>query len=123
MTYSGVYAPQEGGKPMYQNKITTFKCTDIMPDNCQECVCSESGCDLPMKNYPHHDEIKKAYTQKRHPDCRLILEADVNSCQNCGRDFIGPELVYYAPIDNTIVCSGCSEVHKNRQLRIYVKEE
>lgn len=107
---------------MYQNKVGIIRHTDVMPDSCQECVCSESSCDLPMKKYPHHDELKKAYTQKRHPDCRLILEADVSYCQNCGRDFISPELVYYAPIDNTIICSKCSEVHRDRRLRIYVKE-
>ncbi len=106
---------------MYQNKVGTIRYTDIMPDNCQECVCSESSCDLPMKKYPHHDELKKAYTQKRHPDCPLISETAISSCQNCGKYFIAPELVYFAPIDNTIVCSECAQVHRDRGLRIYVR--
>lgn len=44
-------------------------------------------------------------------------------CLVCGRDFISPELVYFAPIDNNVVCKSCSEIHKDRQLRIYIKEE
>ena len=44
-------------------------------------------------------------------------------CLVCGRDFASPELVYYAPIDNNIVCEACSRVHKDRQIRIYVREE
>ena len=51
-----------------------------------------------------------------------IRRAAVSYCQVCGRDFITPELVYFAPIDNNIVCSECAQVHQDRQLRIYVKE-
>ena len=55
-------------------------------------------------------------------DTATIRRAAVPCCQNCGRDFISPELVYYAPIDNTIVCSECAQIHRDRQLRIYVRE-
>lgn len=51
-----------------------------------------------------------------------IKRTPTSYCQVCQRDFISPELVYYAPIDNTIVCSGCAQVHRDRRLRIYVKE-
>lgn len=56
-------------------------------------------------------------------DTATIRRAFVAYCQVCGRDFIAPELVYFAPIDGNIVCSECSGIHKDRQLRIYVEEE
>lgn len=56
-------------------------------------------------------------------DTATIRRAAVPCCQNCGRDFISPELVYYAPLDGNIVCSECAQVHRDRQLRIYVREE
>ncbi|MGO1372575.1 MAG: hypothetical protein ACTHVE_12090 [Senegalia sp. (in: firmicutes)] len=43
-------------------------------------------------------------------------------CQSCGKDFKDKEFVFYAPIDNNIVCVKCSEVHKDREPRIYDKE-
>jgi len=46
-----------------------------------------------------------------------------NRCQVCGKDFKDQEFVYFAPIDNNIVCSKCSEIHKDRQPRIYIKED
>ena len=52
-----------------------------------------------------------------------VKRAVVTHCQVCGKDFNSPELVYYAPIDNNIVCSVCSEIHRDRQLRIYIKED
>jgi len=52
-----------------------------------------------------------------------IKRAVVSHCQNCGKDFDSPELVYFAPIDGNIVCTKCSEIHRERQLSIYVKEE
>ena len=55
-------------------------------------------------------------------DTATIRRAAVPCCQNCGRDFISPELVYFAPIDNTIVCSECAQVHRDRELRIFVRE-
>lgn len=56
-------------------------------------------------------------------DTATIRRSHVSYCQSCGRDFKSPELVYYAPIDNNIVCEACSMVHKDRHLRIYIKEE
>lgn len=52
-----------------------------------------------------------------------IKRAAVSYCQVCARDFKSPELVYFAPIDNNIVCRKCSGIHQDRQLRIYIKEE
>jgi len=54
---------------------------------------------------------------------KIIKRATVSYCQVCARDFKSPELVYFAPIDNTIVCEECSKVHKDRQLRIYDGKE
>lgn len=56
-------------------------------------------------------------------DTATLRRAHVAYCQSCGRDFKSPELVYYAPMDGNIVCLECSRVHKDRQLRIYVREE
>jgi len=55
-------------------------------------------------------------------DTATIRRASVSYCQVCARDFQSPELVYYAPIDGNIVCKECSNIHKDRQLRIYVRE-
>lgn len=43
-------------------------------------------------------------------------------CQSCSKDFKDQEFVYYAPTDNNIVCAKCSELHKDREPRIYVEE-
>lgn len=43
-------------------------------------------------------------------------------CQVCNKNFKNQEFVYYAPTDNNIVCIKCSEIHKNREPRIYVNE-
>ena len=60
---------------MYKNKVVAIV-TDVIPDNCSECICSEGVCNLPMKKYPRNDEIKKAYISKRHKDCPLVLETE-----------------------------------------------
>ena len=56
-------------------------------------------------------------------DTATIRRARVSYCQSCGRDFASPELVYYAPLDGNIVCRECSEIHQDRQLRIFIREE
>ena len=52
-----------------------------------------------------------------------IKRTPTSYCQVCQRDFISPELVYFAPIDGNIVCSECAQVHRDRQLRIYVNHD
>lgn len=54
-------------------------------------------------------------------DTATLRRALVSYCQSCGRDFASPELVYYAPLDGNIVCRECSEIHRDRQVRIYIK--
>lgn len=51
-----------------------------------------------------------------------IKRTIISHCQVCARDFDSPELVYYAPLDNTYLCRECAQVHKGRQLRIFIKE-
>lgn len=51
-----------------------------------------------------------------------IKKTNKSYCQSCNKDFKNNEFVYYAPTDNNIVCFKCSEVHENRQPRIYIKE-
>ena len=61
---------------MYVNKFMGIV-TDILPDNCNECLCSEVLCRKPMKAYPHHGEIRKAYLKKRHKECPLIVASEI----------------------------------------------
>jgi len=61
----------------YKNKVLGIL-TDVIPDNCNECICSEYGldgyvCKLPMKQHPRHYEVLKKYTHKRHEKCPLVL--------------------------------------------------
>lgn len=60
---------------MYKNKIIAIV-TDVIPDSCGECICSENVCSLPMKKYPCNYEIKKIYIDKRHKDCPLVLKTE-----------------------------------------------
>lgn len=54
-------------------------------------------------------------------DFTVVEETSINYCQSCGKDFNKGDLVYYAIIDNNIVCSKCSEVHIQKHLRIVQK--
>lgn len=49
-----------------------------------------------------------------------IKETPISYCQVCGKDFEHLDVVYYAPIDNNIVCPECSKIHEDRSPRIYV---
>ena len=48
-----------------------------------------------------------------------LKETSINYCQVCGKDFKHGEKVYYAPLDNNILCSKCASVHKNKESRIF----
>lgn len=48
----------------------------------------------------------------------VIKTTGISYCQSCGVDFEPQEVVYYAPIDNNIVCQKCSRVHEDREIRI-----
>lgn len=49
-----------------------------------------------------------------------VKETSVSYCQVCGKDFEHFDIVYYAPVDNNIVCPKCSKIHSDREPRIYV---
>lgn len=54
---------------------------DKVPENCWNC--DNHQCSLPtMSRYP--DLLKKAYKDKRHPDCRLRL-VDQENLQEMGK--------------------------------------
>lgn len=53
---------------------------DKVPENCWEC---DSQCLLPVKAR-QHDILKKAYKDKRHPDCPLRL-VDPENLQEMGK--------------------------------------
>lgn len=44
-------------------------------------------------------------------------------CDSCNRNFEEMELVFYAPLDNTIICKECAKVHSELKPRLYVKGE
>jgi hypothetical protein len=54
-------------------------------------------------------------------DMATIRRTLVPYCLSCGRIFTSPELAWYVPIDGHVVCSECSRIHQDRQLRIYIK--
>lgn len=41
-------------------------------------------------------------------------------CQSCAKDFDGPEIVFYAPIDNNIICKECSKIHSKPEPRLFI---
>ena len=41
-----------------------------LPESCKDCTCT--NCHLPQKKNTYRDEIKKAYTKKRHEECPLM---------------------------------------------------
>lgn len=112
--YSGVYSPAEGRK----ESLTIFEIIERTIQS--EIICSTriakimATAILDALEKEGFEVTEGYFAVKRTP---------ISYCQVCQRDFISPELVYFAPIDNTIICSKCSEVHRDRRLRIYVKEE
>ncbi len=50
-------------------------------------------------------------------------ETYISYCQVCGKNFIENEKVYFAPVDNNIVCKKCAMIHANRQERVYIKPD
>ena len=46
----------------------------------------------------------------------------IDYCQSCGRDFDDIELVFYAPLDNNIICKDCTCPHKEVEPRMYMKK-
>lgn len=51
-------------------------------------------------------------------DFEIIRKTNVDYCQSCGKDFPKGDLVYYAIIDNNIVCPECAKVHYQKELRV-----
>lgn len=51
-------------------------------------------------------------------DFTVVEETNINYCQSCGKDFVSGDLVYYAIIDNNIVCQQCAKVHSQKELRV-----
>lgn len=54
-------------------------------------------------------------------DLELIKVTHRDYCQSCMKDFENGEIVYYAVIDNSIVCHECSKVHSQKEVRIFRK--
>lgn len=67
-------------------------------------------------------EVKKSWGY----DVELFAEIKITSikkCDSCNKEFRGPEIVYFAPIDNTIICSACTIRHQTIEPRIFLKED
>lgn len=56
-------------------------------------------------------------------DTITLRRTYVPYCQVCARDFKPLELVWYAPIDNNVVCEECSRIHKDREPRLYAQDD
>lgn len=48
----------------------------------------------------------------------VIKTTGISYCQSCGKNLQSKEVVYYAPLDNNIICEKCSRVHEDREARI-----
>lgn len=53
----------------------------------------------------------------------FIQPTPISYCQSCLRDFRSQEIVYFAPVDNTVICADCAKAHKEPEPRIYQKED
>ena len=42
-------------------------------------------------------------------------------CQACSKNFKNYEVVFYAPIDNNIICRDCINAHSEVSPRLYIK--
>jgi hypothetical protein len=42
-------------------------------------------------------------------------------CQSCGRDFKDYEVVFYALIDNNLICRDCIDAHSEVSPRLYIE--
>lgn len=49
-----------------------------------------------------------------------IKVTTVTYCQACSRDFKDPEIVFYAPIDNNIICRECAKIHSRPEPRVFI---
>jgi hypothetical protein len=54
-------------------------------------------------------------------DTVTIRRAAVSYCQSCAKAFKNLELVYWVHLDGNTVCSACSDIHRDKQLRICVR--
>lgn len=46
----------------------------------------------------------------------------IDYCQACGRDFEDAEIVFYAIIDNNIICKQCVKAHAAKEPRLYLRD-
>lgn len=46
-----------------------------------------------------------------------------HTCQSCGVGFDDIQVVFYAWLDNTIICRECTKAHAEAEPRLYVKGE
>ena len=70
----------------------------------------------------HMNKLGRSFFHKGSPkdDEDIFLKStSISYCQVCNKIFENDEIVYYAPIDNNIICKKCSELHNEIQPRIY----
>lgn len=46
----------------------------------------------------------------------------ISYCQSCSNDFKDFEVVFYAPIDNNIICRDCIDEHLEVEPRLYLNK-
>ena len=61
-------------------------------------------------------------TQEGWDKYATIKVTGIDYCQSCGKKYEELELVYFAPLDNNIVCKECSKAHNTIEPRLFVKD-
>lgn len=63
------------------------------------------------------DQFKNGISELEH-QYALVPKTGINYCQSCTVDFKSGDIVYAAPLDNTILCHKCASVHDNVEPRV-----
>lgn len=61
----------------------------------------------------------KAVGRDRYAEIKVTR---ISYCQSCGINFVDPEIVFFAVIDNNIVCRECAKAHTTKEPRLFVEE-
>jgi hypothetical protein len=66
-------------------------------------------------------KVKVRFDKELDREVAEIFVTRISHCQVCSADFNNLEIVYFAVIDNNIVCTECSEEHFQKEPRIYIR--
>lgn len=111
--------PEYERQSSYKSEEIIFKGGSKMKKELIETILEElnevTSINWNMKEY-YQKSINRALQ-----GYEIIKTTGIDYCQSCGEDFKSKEIVYYAPIDNNIICEKCSQIHEDREPRIVVR--